>query len=96
VSCGEAQVDLQVAVDVLAERGHERVLCEGGPTLLRALLIAGLVDELCLTIAPLLAGSDHHHLAGHEPLPVPADFALTHLTESDGMLLTSYAWRPPA
>ena len=38
------------------DRGVRRVLCEGGPTLLRSLLDAGLVDELLLTIAPRLLG----------------------------------------
>ena len=37
-------------------RGVRRVLCEGGPTLFRSLLEAGLVDELLLTIAPRLLG----------------------------------------
>lgn len=37
-------------------RGVRRVLCEGGPTLLRALLDEGLLDELLLTVAPRLLG----------------------------------------
>ncbi len=36
--------------------GIEVLLCEGGPTLLGSLVRAGLVDELFLTIAPVLAG----------------------------------------
>ena len=36
--------------------GHELVLCEGGPTVLGSLLAARFVDELFLTISPLLAG----------------------------------------
>lgn len=39
-----------------SEHGVRSVLCEGGPTLLGALAAAGLVDELFLTVAPLLAG----------------------------------------
>ena len=34
------------------------MVCEGGPTLNGALVAAGLVDELCLTLAPLVAGGD--------------------------------------
>jgi 5-amino-6-(5-phosphoribosylamino)uracil reductase len=33
-----------------------RVACEGGPTLFRSMLAAGLIDELSLTIAPYLFG----------------------------------------
>ena len=39
-----------------ARRGHELVLSEGGPTLFTSLVAAGLVDELFLTVSPLLAG----------------------------------------
>ena len=41
----------------LRARGIRALLCEGGPTLNRALLAAGVVDELFLTLAPLLAGN---------------------------------------
>ena len=41
----------------LRARGVRALLCEGGPTLNRALLGAGLVDELFLTLSPLLAGN---------------------------------------
>jgi riboflavin biosynthesis pyrimidine reductase len=44
------------AVEVLRAGGHELILCEGGPTLFGALTAAGLVDELFLTLSPLLAG----------------------------------------
>lgn len=40
------------------ERGVRSVACEGGPRLLRALLAEGLVDDLLLTLAPLLVGGD--------------------------------------
>jgi riboflavin biosynthesis pyrimidine reductase len=42
----------------LRARGVRALLCEGGPTLNRALLAAGLVDELFLTVAPLATGDD--------------------------------------
>ena len=40
----------------LRARGVRSLLCEGGPTLNRALLAAGVVDELFLTLSPLLVG----------------------------------------
>jgi riboflavin biosynthesis pyrimidine reductase len=56
VPVGERTVDLRAAVHALRERGHQVVLSEGGPTLLASLLAARLVDELFLTLSPLLAG----------------------------------------
>jgi riboflavin biosynthesis pyrimidine reductase len=49
-------VDLRQALACLRERGHSLILSEGGPTLFTSLLAEGLVDELFLTISPLLAG----------------------------------------
>jgi riboflavin biosynthesis pyrimidine reductase len=52
----DARVDAAAAVVALRRRGHELILCEGGPTAFGALVAAGLVDELFLTTSPLLAG----------------------------------------
>lgn len=41
----------------LARRGLCRVLCEGGPALAGSLAADDLLDELCLSLAPQLAGS---------------------------------------
>jgi riboflavin biosynthesis pyrimidine reductase len=49
-------VDPAGALAALRARGHELVLSEGGPTLFTSLVAAGLVDELFLTVSPLLAG----------------------------------------
>lgn len=62
---GDEDVDLSAAVDDLASRGLRRVLCEGGPALLRDVVAAGLLDELCLTTSPLLvAGAAPRALVG--------------------------------
>lgn len=63
VVVGEHEVDLAGAVRALDERGLRRVACEGGPTLFGSLLGADLVDELCLTVAPVLAGGDAGRIA---------------------------------
>jgi riboflavin biosynthesis pyrimidine reductase len=49
-------VDLGKALDLLRERGYGIVLSEGGPTVLASLLASRLVDELFLTLSPLVAG----------------------------------------
>jgi riboflavin biosynthesis pyrimidine reductase len=51
-----AGVDLRAAVGALRERGHRVIVSEAGPTLFGQLLAAELVDELFLTVSPLLAG----------------------------------------
>jgi riboflavin biosynthesis pyrimidine reductase len=53
---GGQEVDVGDAVGFLYDRGHRRILSEGGPTLFGSLVAAGLVDELFLTVSPLLAG----------------------------------------
>jgi len=45
-------------VALAVREGWNNVLCEGGPTLLGRLAVAGLLDELCLTLVPRLQGGD--------------------------------------
>ena len=61
--------DLNAAVAELRERGHRRILCEGGPTLFGSLLADELADELFLTVSPLLAGNGLSLVEGVELLP---------------------------
>lgn len=50
-------VDLEEMLRILRSQYHVRtVACEGGPTLFRALLERGLVDQLNLTITPYMFG----------------------------------------
>jgi riboflavin biosynthesis pyrimidine reductase len=57
VSLGPGDIiDPAGAVSALRARGHEAILSEGGPHALGPLLEAGLVDELFLTVSPLLVG----------------------------------------
>jgi riboflavin biosynthesis pyrimidine reductase len=88
--CGEDDVDLPLALDRLAELGHEQVTCEGGPHLLRTALAAGVVDELDLSIAPALVGTGTR-LAGDAVLPDVLRPRLVQVLEEDGMLFTRYA-----
>ena len=94
IIAGQDTVDLRTAVDALAERGHRRMLAEGGPHLLAQLVEAGLLDELCLTIGPLMAGPGADRivagtgtgsgLSGSLPL------RLAHVLEDQGFLLCRY------
>lgn len=56
VIAGDERVEPAAALAELAARGFGTVLCEGGPTLLGEVVALGLLDELLLTIAPLMGG----------------------------------------
>lgn len=91
IVAGRDDVDLPVALDQLADRGLETVLCEGGPRLFADLARAGLVDELCLTVAPLLAGPDRKRILAGEAWHQPVALSLLSTIESDGVVLLRYA-----
>ncbi|MGY1591329.1 dihydrofolate reductase family protein [Geodermatophilus sp. SYSU D00708] len=91
--CGEDDVDLPRALDELAGRGLEQVLCEGGPALLSSALAAGVVDELDLTVAPALVGAGEPHLLPG-PLPDAVRLELRQVLEEDGVLFTRYGVTP--
>ncbi|MHA7133123.1 dihydrofolate reductase family protein [Oerskovia turbata] len=59
--------DLRAGLAALAERGLDRVLCEGGPHLLADLLALDLVDELCVTTTPVLVGPGPGRIVGGPP-----------------------------
>ena len=54
VSCGGTTLDCRAMLAVLADRGLRQVLCEGGPHLFGTLIEADCIDELCLTLSPVL------------------------------------------
>jgi riboflavin biosynthesis pyrimidine reductase len=96
IVAGEASVDMKAALDALAGRGHRRISCEGGPHLLGQLADAGLLDELCLTVSPLLAGPGADRIVtGGLPMPGGGTlpFTLAHALEDEGHLLCRYVRR---
>jgi len=91
ITAGEAAVDATAAVRALADRGYQRLLTEGGPHLLAQFAAAGLLDELCLTIGPLLAGPGAGRILSGDPFPAgPLPLALAHVLEDDGFLMCRY------
>ncbi len=89
VVAGGERVDLGRALDTLTQQGHTVVLTEGGPALLGQLVADGLLDELCLTVAPLMGG---------DPLPVAVtppgggvtEFDLRHVGADGSTLFLRY------
>ena len=92
VVAGDGEVDLVDAVRQLHARGLTRLLCEGGPQLLTAMLAAGLLDELCLTLTPLLLGPAPTLLTSPQSPPVGLELASL-VDGGDGVLLGRYLVR---
>lgn len=94
LECGDDDVDLRRAVGRLVGGGLERIVCEGGPSLLNSLLGSDLVDEMCVTFSPVIAGPQHLRLSGETPLSRPSRFQLDALLEGDGLLMARYGRHP--
>ncbi|WP_382306329.1 pyrimidine reductase family protein [Herbiconiux sp. UC225_62] len=87
----EGRVDPALVRRELLTRGLPQVLCEGGPRLFGDLIAADLVDELCLTLSPVLEGGAGPRIA------LPARDAVVHrglelalLLRSGSMLLSRW------
>jgi 5-amino-6-(5-phosphoribosylamino)uracil reductase len=92
VRTGGDEVDLAEMLALLAARGLRRLLCEGGPALLGHLVAARLVDELCLTVAPLMVAGQVRRIADGPGAEPPVGFSPAGmLLADDGTLLTR--WR---
>lgn len=90
--CGEDAVDLRRMRAELARRGLAQMLCEGGPHLFGAMIEADCVDELCLTVSPVLeAGPAGRISAGASA--VTREMALLHVLTAGDMLFLRYARR---
>lgn len=85
-------VDPVRAVRELRERGFVRLLHEGGPRILAQFAAAGVVDELCLTLSPMVTGGDAPRIMNGPgvPVPGPGRFVPRSVLEEDGFLFTRY------
>jgi len=91
VVTGEQTVDLAAGLRALrADFGVRWLLCEGGPTLNHALLTAGLVDELFLTLAPKLVGGPAPTIVEGPPLFPEMPLSLLTLHAEAGELFLRY------
>ncbi|MFJ6694734.1 pyrimidine reductase family protein [Streptomyces sp. NPDC091272] len=88
------RVEPAKAVQALAERGLTRQLTEGGPRLLAQFVAAGVLDELCLTVSPMLTAGRAQRIADGPGPEVPDRFALASILEEDGFLYTRYRRNP--
>lgn len=90
------RVSPELLVAELGKRGLHRVLCEGGPRMFGDLMAADVVDELCLTVEPKLAGAGASRIVAGIPGAVsePRGLRLVSALLEDSTLLLRYQ-RPP-
>lgn len=87
VVTGTEAIDYDVIRTELLGRGLTRMLCEGGPTVFAQAVAARFVDEVCLSLSPLLAGPGSGRITAGLPWPDgPRPFDLVGLLEDDGAL----------
>jgi riboflavin biosynthesis pyrimidine reductase len=89
IRAGVGTLDLPAA---LAQLDAEFVQCEGGATLNAAMFAADLIDELNLTISPLVAGGTGPRVTAGAP-DLAHRFDVAHVLEDDGFLFTRYVRR---
>ncbi|MET3767731.1 riboflavin biosynthesis pyrimidine reductase [Marisediminicola sp. UYEF4] len=90
--CGEERVEPDRLVAELTARGLPQMLCEGGPQLFGALIEADRVDEICLTMSPVLEGGPAGRIA-HGEAATAREMALLHVLTARDMLFLRYERR---
>lgn len=90
VDCGDQVIEPGLVRQALLERGLTRILCEGGPTVLNDFISEGMVDELCVTLAPTLVGGGAPRMTGDKEWSEPAGVTLVGLLEDAGNLFCRY------
>ncbi|HET9669591.1 MAG TPA: pyrimidine reductase family protein [Casimicrobiaceae bacterium] len=87
--CGKKAVDPHAMLATLAKRALLQVLCEGGPHLLGTLIEADCVDELCLTVSPVVENGDAGRITAGAAL-TPRPMRLRHAITANDMLMLRY------
>jgi riboflavin biosynthesis pyrimidine reductase len=86
-----AEIDLAQVLAELAERGLGRILCEGGPFVLSQLIEQDLVEEMCLTLSPYLAGSQPTKPQPASLRELPTRLELRHVLTRNDLLYLRYS-----
>lgn len=94
VNAGVAALDVERTIAELAARGFTNIHSEGGPTLLGTFAAAGRVDELSLTVSPMLVGGPAGRIA-HGPSDASHGMVLDRVLKADSMLFLRYVRPTP-
>lgn len=93
LDAGADAVNLTEALRLLHQRGARVVLLEGGPSLNGQMVQAGLVDELCLSMSPMLIGGESGRIVRGRGDAVPTAMALQRILHQDGLTFHRYTRR---
>ncbi len=93
IIAGDDHVDLAHALRALGEVGYDNVLAEGGPGIAAQLASADLLDELCITLSPVLTSGDAGRILNGQSLEPPTVLDLHHVLESENFLFLRYRRR---
>ncbi len=86
IRAGQGDVDLHKAMSQLP---GNFIQLEGGPMLNASMFDANLVDEINLTISPMVTGADSPRLSNGAPA-LHRDYEVAHILEDDGFLFIRY------
>ena len=89
IIAGDDRVEPAKALQALAGLGYRVVLCEGGPRWLGELVAADRLDELCLSISPMMGG-DALPVSVAPPGADIAQFSLKSTMVADDTLFLRY------
>jgi len=87
IRAGEQSVDFAAALEAL---GEPTVLTEGGPGIIHQLIGDGLLDELCLTVAPVLVGGRSKRVGSGAGDANLTDMRLVHSAHDGSFLFLRY------
>lgn len=94
ITCGQRRLDVDVLIRELKQLGHSRIHSEGGPHLFGTFQQAGRVDELYLSLSPVLTGGPGTRIAvSPHDNPHPRRMHLEHVLRSGDMLFLRYLAR---
>jgi riboflavin biosynthesis pyrimidine reductase len=85
LECGDEAVDDTRLVALLADRGWDRILTEGGPHLTGSMIAAGVLDEVCLSVTPVVVGGVGPRMTS--PAATVTGYVPRVLVEEDGTLI---------
>ena len=88
--CGKDAVDDRLLVSLLAERGWNRILSEGGPHLASSMIAAGVLDEVCLSLTPRVVGGSGPRMT--TAAATPTGYVPHVLVEEDGTVMGRWFW----
>ena len=95
ILAGSQEVDLSLGLAELSRRGYGQVLVEGGPSINAELTARDAIDELCMTVSPVVLGGSSSRILRGE-VPEARHLELVSAVAADGFLFLRYCRPAPS